>query len=92
MFWNGPARKQPEPEPESRQQVLFYAQKELKGDLFAVIRITWHEEGKPIGVVESQLRDGIPEFGQIVGEALRAGADVSVICGEAPEAVGLKQL
>lgn len=95
MFWNKPARKQPEPEPESRQQVLYYAQTPLKGDLFAVIRVTWHEKGMPIGVVESQLReddeDAIPEFGQLVGEALRGGADVSIICAEPPEAVGIEE-
>ena len=49
----------------------------------------------PIGVVESQLReddeDVIPEFGQLVGEALRGGADVSIICGEPPEAVGIEE-
>ena len=46
----------------------------------------------PIGVVESQLReddeDVIPEFGQLVGEALRGGADVSVICVEEPKSLG----
>jgi len=49
----------------------------------------------PIGVVESQLReddeDVIPEFGQLVGEALRGGADVSIICAEPPEAVGIEE-
>jgi len=97
MFWNRSAQKQPEPEPESRQQVLYYAQTPLKGDLFAVVRVTWHKKGMPIGVVESQLRedDGdamSAEFGQLVGKALRDGADVSIICGEPPEAVGIKEL
>ena len=95
MFWNRPAKKQPEPEPESRRQLLYYAQQKLEGDLFAVIRVTWHEKGALIGVVESQIKkdgdDAIPEFGQLVGQALRSGADVSIICGELPEAVGIKK-
>ncbi len=95
MFWNRPAQKQPEPEPESRHQILYYAQTPLKGDLFAVIRVTWHEKGKLVGVVEDQLEGSltesvISEFGGIVGEALRGGADVSIICSEPPEAVGIE--
>ena len=33
MFWNRPAQKQPEPEPESRQQVLYYAQTGIRGQI-----------------------------------------------------------
>ena len=95
MFWNRPARKQPEPEPEPGKQLLYYAQAELQGDLFAVIRVRWNEKGMPIFVAESQIigsdDEAIPEFSQIVRNALMNGADVSIICSEPPEVVGIER-
>ena len=41
--------------------------------------------------IDTYNADVIMEFSDIVGDALRAGADVSIICIDEPESVGITE-
>ena len=74
-------------------RLLFYRQDELQNEYYAVVRISWFNDGKVCGVTESKIdtydADVVMEFSDIVGDALRAGADVSVVCIDDPENLGI---
>ena len=74
-------------------RLLFYRQDELQNEYYAVVRISWFNDGKVCGVTESKIdsydADVVMEFSDIVGNALRAGADVSVVCIDDPENLGI---
>ena len=78
----------------NRKQLLFFVQEQLADNYFAVIRITWFAVGNYCAVNELVvLQDdeiAIAQFSGIVGEALRGGADVSVVCVASAEEVGLE--
>ena len=90
MSWMSRLRK---PNP-NRKQLLFFTQDQLKANYFAVVRITWFAAGQVCAVSESVVYQGdletVAEFSGIVGEALRSGADVSVVCIAKAEEVGLE--
>ena len=79
MSWLNRVRK---PQP-PRKQLLFFSQEELQNEVFAVVRISWFKSGQVCAVTESVIskydEEVIAEFSSIVGEALRAGADVSAL-------------
>jgi len=78
----------------NRKQLLFFDKNQLKEDCFAVIRITWFAAGRICSVHEAVVNKNdhiaVAEFSGIVGEALRGGADVSIICIACSEDVGLR--
>ena len=91
MGWLNRSKKTPD-EP-SRQQLLHYVQAELMGDSFAVVRTTWYSGGAVCAITECKIDKSddlaLMEFTGIVGDALRAGSDVSILCIEPSESVGL---
>ena len=90
MSWLNRVRK---PQP-PRKQLLFYVQEDLQNEVFAVIRISWFKAGSVCAVTESKISkyddDVIAEFSGIVGEALRAGADVSAMSVVTAEELGIE--
>ncbi len=78
----------------NRKQLLFFTKDQLKDNYFAVIRITWFAAGQICAVNEAVVYqddlEAVAEFSGIVGEALRGGADVSVVCIASSEDVGLE--
>jgi hypothetical protein len=90
MGWMSRLRK---PNP-NRKQLLFFTQDQLKENYFAVVRITWFAAGQICAVNEAVVYqddlEAVAEFSGIVGEALRGGADVSVVCIASSEDVGLE--
>ena len=90
MSWMSRLRR---PNP-NRKQLLFFTQDQLKPNYFAVIRITWFAAGAICAVSESVVYQSdletVAEFSGIVGEALRGGADVSVVCIASSADVGLE--
>ena len=89
MGWMSRLRK---PNP-NRKQLLFFTKDQLKNNYFAVIRITWYLHDKISGVSETSIglydQDVIAEFSDLVGNALRAGCDVSVACIDDPQHLGI---
>ena len=89
MGWMSRLRK---PNP-NRKQLLFFSQDELKHNYFAVVRITWFAAGRICAVNEAVVYEddlvAVAEFSGIVSEALRGGADVSIVCVASSEDVGL---
>jgi|TARA_B100000085_G_scaffold6838_1_gene6281 hypothetical protein len=91
MSWLDNLRKRKPGEPINR--LLFFSKQELTEQTYAVIRITWFLEGKIAGVSETAIglyeEDVISEFSDLVGNALRAGCDVSVACIDDPQYLGI---
>lgn len=78
----------------TRKQLLYFSQEELQNQYFAVIRITAFAEGHPFNVRETHIHiydeDCIAEFSDIVGRALREGADVSAISIASAHELGIE--
>ena len=91
MSWLDKLRKQRPEEPTNR--LLFFTKQELEHETYAVIRITWFFDGQINGVSETSIglhdKDVIAEFSDLVGNALRAGCDVSVVCIDDPQYLGI---
>ena len=91
MGWLDNLRKRNPEEPINR--LLFFSKQELTEQTYAVIRVTWFFEGKIVGVSETSIglfqEDVIAEFSDFVGNALRAGCDVSVACIDDPQYLGI---
>ena len=61
-------------------------------DVFALIRMSWFRQGQPIEVEEFRIFEGEEAFDIFhgtVGQALRQGADVSVMTTYSPESLGI---
>ena len=80
---------------EPQQRFLFYSQQPLSDDIYAIVRVTWFSGDSCCAVTESRINlydiDVVMEFTDIVGGALRSGADVSVICIDDPKSLGLEE-
>ena len=91
MSWLDNLRKRRPAEPTNR--LLFFSKQELAEQTYAVIRITWYLHGKITAVSETAIglydQDVIAEFSDLVGNALRAGCDVSVACIDDPQYLGI---
>ena len=88
MSWLSKLRK---PNP-NRKQLLFFSQDQLEGNYFAVVRISWFAAGRVCKVHEKHIYRSdwtdTAELSETVSAALRAGADVSVVCIATSEEVG----
>ena len=75
-----------------RRQQLSCCRKELPKDVFAVIRLAWFKNGKPYSVEELKVleacTDTVAAVQILVHEALKAGADVSVLTECDPTKLG----
>ena len=79
-----------------RQRMLFVSKRELPDDTFAIVRLSWFTKEGVYDVTEIKLiyedetaEEMIPQFAMIVGEALRGGADVSILTDIEPELLGI---
>ena len=66
----------------------------IPDDLFAVVRMSWFRKGRPFEVEEFQIvecPDATAIFHGTVGQALRLGADVSVVTTYSAETLGIPQ-
>jgi len=80
----------------NRQRLLYAAQGQLPDDVFALVRVTRFTDIYATNVIEVKLIYGeqsaeelAPGFRQILVEALRDGADVSVITDMPPVSLGI---
>lgn len=77
-----------------RKQVLHCTQTSLPPDIFAILRLTWFRRGKQYSVEEmsiEQAEEGIEEaLLMLTKEALKSGADVSILCCCSPEDLGIE--
>ena len=91
MDWLNNLRKPKAEEPPS--QSFFYSHDKLAHQYFAVIRLTWYLDGKVCAVTESSIaiydKDVVSEFTSILNNALKLGADASVVCIEEAQALGI---
>ena len=91
MSWLDNLHRRKREEPTNR--LLFFSKQELTEQTYAVIRITWYLHGKISSVSEASIglynEDVIAEFSDLVGNALRAGCDVSVVCIDDPQYLGI---
>ena len=64
----------------------------IPDDVFAVVRMSWFRQGKPVEIDELQILecdDAHNIFQYMVGQALRQGADVSVMTTYSAESLGI---
>lgn len=91
MSWLDNLRKRRPEDPANR--LLFFSKQELTEQTYAVIRLTWYLDDKITAVSETTIglydEDVIAEFSDLVGNALRAGCDVSVACIDDPQYLGI---
>ena len=77
-----------------RKQIVYFSQEELQNEYYAVIRITWFFDGEICDVFESSIsrydKEAVAEIPSIIRAALTHRADVSVVCVETADAVGLE--
>ena len=79
-----------------RQRMLFVSKRKLPDDTFAIVRLSWFNDQGVYSIDEIKLiyeneteEDMIPQFAMIVAEALRGGADVSILTEIEPQLLGL---
>ena len=92
LFWRNPvstAKSKPKP---PRRPTLAVINASVPDDVFALIRMSWFKQGRPVEVEEFQIfecDDAYAIFHGTVGQALRQRADVSVITTYSAEALGI---
>lgn len=81
---------------DERQRLLFVSKRQLAEDTFAIVRLSWFDEYGVRRIDEINLiyedeteEDMIPQFAMILADALRGGADVSVITEIEPALLGI---
>ena len=79
-----------------RQRMLFVSKRELPDDTFAIVRLSrfTHKGLRDVSEIkliyeDESADDMIPQFAMLVGEALRGGADVSILTEIEPELLGI---
>ena len=89
--------KAPEPPRQPRKPrkaTLCYIVGLVPDDIHSVIRTSWYRKGKPVEVDEIQIvecEEGTRIFQYVVGQALRQGADVSVLTTYPAHALGVPE-
>ena len=66
----------------------------IPDEIFAVVRMSWFRKGQPFEVEEFQILecpDATAIFHGTVGQALRLGADVSVVTTYSADTLGIPQ-
>lgn len=64
----------------------------IPDEVFAVVRMSWFRQGRPVEIDELQILecdDAASIFQYMVGQALRQGADVSVMTTYSAESLGI---
>ena len=91
LFWRDPPVSKPRPK-KPRRPMLDYNVTTTPDHLLAVVRICWFKRGVACEVEEYQIEcceDAVDSFHYLVGQALRHGADVSVMTDLQPEILGV---
>jgi hypothetical protein len=97
LLWRDPvtvankAKREPRP---PRRPTLAVMKGTVPDDIFAVVRTTWFKRGRPSEVdqfVIPECDQAFDAFHYTVGQALRNGADVSVITAYTAESLGIPQ-
>jgi len=83
------AKSKPRP---PRRPTLAVINGAVPDDVFALIRMSWFKKGRPVEVEEFRIFEGHEAyaiFHGTVGQALRQGADVSVVTTYSAESLGI---
>lgn len=92
LIWRDPvSTAKPKPKP-PRRPTLALMNCNVPDDVFALVRMSWFKQGRPIEVEEFRIFEGDEAFAIFhgtVGQALRQGADVSVMTTYSAEALGI---
>ena len=79
---------------DEHKQLLFFSTGDLINENYAVVRTTWYEERRLIAFLKlvfiRTTKQCVIEMRDIIKCALQAGADVSLICVETPDDLGLR--
>ena len=92
LFWKDPVpatKSKPRP---PRRPTLAVVIGPVPDEVYAIVRLSWFRQGRPIEVEEFQIYecdDARVLFQGSVGQALRMGADVSVMTTYSHESLGI---
>lgn len=97
LFWRDPVAvkdtTRPEPRP-PRRPMLCYTVGPVPDHVHSVIRTSWFKRGRMVEVDEVQILEcdeSTNAFHYMVGQALRQGADVSVLSTYPAHALGIRE-
>ena len=92
LFWKKPvAQTKSKPRP-PRRPTLAVVIGPVPDEVYAIVRLSWFRQGRPFEVEEFQIYecdDARVLFQGSVGQALRMGADVSVMTTYSAESLGI---
>jgi hypothetical protein len=92
LFWKDPvAQTKSKPRP-PRRPTLAVVIGPVPDGVYAVVRLSWFRQGRPFEVEEFQIYEcdeALVLFQGSVGQALRMGADVSVMTTYSAESLGI---
>jgi hypothetical protein len=97
IFWRDPvdvadkAKREPRP---PRRPTLCYTVGPIPDHIHSIVRTSWFKRGRMVEVDEFQIMEsdeGTKAFHYVVGQALRQGADVSVLSTYPAHALGIRE-
>jgi len=92
LFWRDPVSTAQSKSRPPRRPTLAVINGAVPDDVFALIRMSWFKKGRPVEVEEFRIFEGHEAyaiFHGTVGQALRQGADVSVVTTYSAESLGI---
>ena len=97
LLWRDPVavkdRPKEEPRP-PRRPTLCYTVGPIPDHIHSIVRTSWFKRGRMVEVDEFQIMEsdeGTKAFHYVVGQALRQGADVSVLSTYPAHALGIRE-
>lgn len=97
IFWRDPVdvadKSKREPRP-PRRPTLCYTVGNVPDEIHSIVRTSWFKRGRMVEVDEFQIMEsdeGTKAFHYVVGQALRQGADVSVLSTYPAHALGIRE-
>jgi len=97
LFWKDPVavkdRPKEEPRP-PRRPTLCYIVGPIPDHIHSIVRTSWFKRGRMVEVDEFHILEsdeGTKAFHYVVGQALRQGADVSVLSTYPAHALGIRE-
>lgn len=97
LLWRDPVavtdKSKREPKP-PRRPTLCYTVGVVPDEIHSVIRTSWFRKGRPVEIDEIQIvecEDSTRIFHYVVGQALRQGADVSVLTTYPAHILGVRE-
>ena len=91
----GRPKDEPQQQEPPKHRLIYVYNQELPEEIFAIVRLTWHRDGKANRVDEVCLvkEDELySDFAVVLNEALEAGAEVTIKTSLDSEVLGIQEV